>query len=179
VAWTTEMQSATPSVVDLAQVKPPRGLGDFKVHFAMTPTEPDGAEFVAFELSCPTCLGDAFHLLELSASLGPAGIRARCAACDHEGQVFDATTDGYDGVYGHLDFLKTAQTAKPLEGKSDVLLGAVQVRAGFSYSIPMSELMEHAEEARVEPQDLFDWFYILTKTADVEAWEWTWDFECA
>jgi len=26
---------------------------------------------------------------------------------------------------------------------------------------------------------LFDWFYILTKTADVEAWEWTWDFECA
>ena len=173
------MTSTTPSIIALAQGKPPRSLVGFRASFAIIPAEPDGADCVAFDLSCRNCGARAFDLRELSAELGAAAIMARCCACEHEAQVFSAVTDGYDGAFGHPHFLKDIVSAKPLENTVGDAVGAVQVRAGFSYSIPMAELIENAREAGVEPQDLFDWFHILTRPANAEIWDWTWDYECA
>ncbi len=173
------MQPGIPSIVDLAQAKPPQSLSNFQVRFVPTPPESDGVQFVSFELSCPICLAGAFQILELSATLGPMGIVARCRQCGREEQVFNAATDGYDGSFGHLEFLKEGVSAAPLEDDTGAALEAVQVRAAFSYSIPLAELMEHAQDAHLDPQDLFDWFHLLTKTADAEGWDWVWEFECA
>ncbi len=173
------MTSEMSSVIELAVAEPPRSLNNFQARFVPTSVELGSCDAATFDLSCRDCTGNLFQVLEMSATLGPAGVVARCAKCGREGEVFNATTDGYDGAYGHLNFLKEDLDVKPLAGESGAQLGTVQLRARYSYSIEMSELVEHAQELRVGPQDLFDWFHILTRAGADDAWVETWDFECA
>ena len=173
-----DLDKRQSSIADLAHARPPRGFHDFKLEFVESKHE-TGFEFISFDLSCPGCFGILFDALLISAAMGPAGINARCRGCGRGAQVFHAAVNGYDGEFGHLQFMKDVANTAPLTGAGGRPLGPVRLRVSCSYSISPSELIESAAELGVAPQDLFDWFHLLTKSSEADDWDWTWDWECA
>ena len=135
--------------------------------------------FALFELTCRECSGDIFDVREGVNKYGAIGVRALCLRCGRERDVFNAKTDGYDGAHGHNDFLGLSVSWEPLRTETGTEVKGVQLRAGCVYNNPLIEMIQDASKLGTKPQNLFDWFHLLSRTAGAPGWEWVWEFECA
>lgn len=179
--WTVEAARAAND--------PPRSLSDFSV----TPITPDdGAENLArvnFGLACKSCGYGAFELGSFpvvapdpspyyGVAAGEALLRpphrAKCVRCNSVGLIFDARTDGYDGVLNGGCAYESGS-----EGE-EFFPGPYEVTVCVTYNIGASELDELASSARAETKatDLFDSLSIIA-TSVVGGPNLELDYECA
>jgi hypothetical protein len=133
----------------------------------------------AFQIKCSKCGGDLFDATELTTNQWPVAIEARCCACGSEHSVFNGSTDGYDGAVGNNQFLSNPAVRGPLTFEDGRPLESVQIAVALAYNIDPDELAEIASENCVKPVDLFDWFHLLSRTPGANAWQRSWEFECA
>ena len=158
----------------------PRTLSAFIIERAAVEQEP-GVVFRHYTLLCSHCRNNRFTLLQRRrnsiGAIGDAivGLSLRCSHCGTNKSVFDARTDGYDGVLGHNEILAGASREEPLAGPNGTELSAVRVRATLSFN--GADYLAIAKEEGTPAVDLFDWFEMFALLND----EWTsvWDYECA
>ena len=99
--------------------------------------------------------------------------RLKCERCGAVATIFDARTDGYDGV---LNGGCTYASGESGEQFSDVVCKVV---VAATYNIDLTELQELAAKAgpAVKATDLFDWINIIASAPGGEPLEL--DYECA
>ena len=174
---------------ELAASDPPTSFSSF----ALAPKPPeaqpgmDWLPWVFFDVSCRACgspdlrLG-SFVEAVTDASASPHAKpgekllrpphRLKCEPCGATGTIFDARTDGYDGILNDGGPYKSGATG---ERFSDVVCKIV---VGATYNIDLTELEELAAKAGagVKATDLFDWINIIATTDDGGRLEL--DYEC-
>jgi hypothetical protein len=142
---------------------------------------------VDYEVRCRTCSEGRFHISGFPIvapdpspyfAVAPGETVWRpphslmCAHCGAGGRVFDARTNGYDGVLNGGCSYESGNT-----GERD-LEGVFKVTIALAYNTELPELLEAAQEAKVGMADLFDWFTISGEPVDggrpIEL-----DYECA
>ena len=142
---------------------------------------------VDFELKCLRCAADTFQILafplvapdpspyfgiEAGQTLFRPPHRLRCMFCGTEGPLFDAITQGYDGVLNGGCAYESGN-----EGESSIP-GDFRMIVSVFYNVELEELRELAREAGVNAPDLFDWIVIFGSQAgigdDIEL-----SYECA
>jgi hypothetical protein len=140
-----------------------------------------------FELACKTCGQAVFQILaypllvpepspyfglEPGETLNRPPHRLRCTSCGTEAPLFDARTQGYDGVLNGGCACESGGTGEtPIPGEFKIV-------AAFLYNIEMAELEELAAEANVKPSDLFDAFGFTGSPAN-GGQEVDFNYECA
>jgi hypothetical protein len=158
----------------------PRALSAFIIEHAKVEEEPS-VLFRHYTLLCGHCRNDRFALLQRRRNsidaIGDAivGLSLRCSQCGTSKSVFDARTDGYDGVLGHNESLAGTSREEPLAGPEGAELAAVRVRATLSFN--GDDYLAVAEEDGIPAVDLFDWFEMFALLND--EWSAVWDYECA
>ena len=146
---------------------PPKSLAAFSV----TPIKPDDGPtplpWVSFNVGCKSCGHQEFEIASFpiiapdpSPYYGVASgdtllrppHRMKCSCCGSVGTIFDARTDGYDGILnGGCPYESGA------DGE-DFTLRPFKVIVAVTYNIEISELEELASSAQAEIKatDLFD-----------------------
>jgi hypothetical protein len=145
---------------------------------------------VEFQLNCLGCGGSTFRIYSFPlvvpdpspyAGLDPGETlfrpphSAECVQCGTRASVFDARTDGYDGVLNG---------GGPYESGGDreaSFPGEFTVVVWLTYNVDaedLDDLYQTAREAGVEPADLFDWMGIQGTATDGSA-PFSVDYECA
>ncbi|HEX4862034.1 MAG TPA: hypothetical protein VFV07_12415 [Rhizomicrobium sp.] len=95
-----------------------------------------------------------------------------CGGCGTRARLFDARSDGYDGVLNGGCTYESGEGEDALSGEEYVFV------IGFGYSIEWSELAELAQEAGVDPADLFD-SIVIGGTSPGGGQDFSLDYECA
>ncbi len=175
---------------ELAASEPPKSFSAF----ALTPQTPaaqpgmDYLPWVTFSVGCKSCGGDDFRLgshVEVVPDPSPyphkapgqkvlrAPHRLKCERCEATDTIFDARTDGYDGI---LNGGGPYQSGEGSERFTDIVCKIV---VGATYNIDLEELQDIAASAgsQVKATDLFDWINIIANAPDGEPLEL--DYECA
>ena len=148
--------------------------------FTARPVErKDDVEIIArFQLACKMCLSSNLRILCFPITVAEAGKYAGmdvgdiiernphhviCVSCGERHLVFDATTHGYDGVLEHGSTYEQGNgEEKPIVCNAE----SYQVDVVFTYNIDFVELQDIANEEKLQPQDLFDWFHIIAMAPD-------------
>jgi hypothetical protein len=174
----------------LAASQPPKSFSSFALS-PQTPEAQAGMDYlpwVTFEVSCKSCGGDDFRLgsyVEVVPDPSPYPHKApgqkmlrpphrlKCERCDAAGTIFDARTDGYDGI---LNGGGSHQSGESGERFADVVCKIV---VGATYNIDLQELQDLATAAgpHVKATDLFDWINIVATSPTAGLLEL--DYECA
>lgn len=157
----------TPAAVEAVR-KPPSCLSGFtSVAF---PVQDDGLDLaVDFALTCTPCGANGFQILafpkvvpdpspysaiEPGQTLFRPPHRLKCTSCGHVHDLFDIRTQGYDGILnGGGSYESGTDGESPIPGSFSVVVSVC-------YNVELDELSELAEEAGVNPSDLFDWLTI-------------------
>lgn len=171
---------------ELAAQSPPSCLSCYEL-VVLPPVQAEADAEVIFALACKACGGDVFELLgfpkvapEPSPYFGIAPGQTffqpphslRCTRCGDRGTLFDAETQGYDGVLnGGCSYESGTGTDAPMPGK-------FKVEVGFIYNIDLEELQEIADEDNVSVPDLFDFIRIVGKN-EADAPDIEIAYECA
>lgn len=174
----------------LAARSHPRALKDFALSLLPGQAGPAAEITADFQLSCPKCGGAIFelyshplvvpnpspyHLVNPGETLYRPPHSAECVRCGHHASIFDARTDGLDGVLNGGCAYESG-----LDGKAR-FPAELKLRVSLTYNVEpedVHELHEMAAEAEVAPADLFDWIAIVGTTADGGA-VFSVDYECA
>ncbi|MDP3736380.1 MAG: hypothetical protein Q8R02_03265 [Hyphomonadaceae bacterium] len=145
--------------------QPPSCIAGFK-HRLLPLMESDFEGSAKFSLACQ-CGADAFailshpliapdpspyYLVEPGEVMFRPPHRLRCASCGVITPVFDAKTQGYDGV------LNGGCSYESGDQGEQAAAGAFRITVWFFYNVGLDELEEYAAEASVSPSDLFDSF---------------------
>lgn len=172
----------------LAAREPPASFSAFDLHPIEPEPGPDALINAFYSVSCKTCGRDDFHFGSFPTTatdpsphhdVEPGGAvlrpphRLRCAHCGSTAPIFDARTDGYDGILSGGGPYQSGVTGEVFGG------APCKVEIYATYNIGLGELQELAAAAGsgVKPTDLFDWFNILlTPTDGGEPFEL--DYEC-
>lgn len=175
---------------ELAAKEPPKSFSSF----TLTPETPvaqkgmDYLPWITFQVSCKACGGDDFQLgsyVEIVPDPSPNAHetpgqkllrpphRLKCEQCGATETIFDARTDGYDGILNGGGPYKSGEGGEQF---SDVVCKMV---VAATYNIDLDELEELAASAGegVKATDLFDWVNIIATDAGGEELEL--DYECA
>ena len=165
---------------------PPSCLSSFRIEpLPRGSNDPDVA--VTFTVKCASCNSSEFRIFSFPLivpdpspyfAVGPGEVlfrpphRLECAFCRAGGVVFDARTQGYDGV------LNGGCAAESGSGDDTAVPGTFEVNVALFYNIELDELEDLATEVKVAPSDLFDWISIRgTSTSGREVFEV--GYECA
>jgi hypothetical protein len=179
-SWSPEAtQAAEHPPASLSQLalaaRPPKNIG----------SEPDiGVEFV---VSCRTCNHAVFQIsafpkvapdpspyyrVSPGETLWRPPHNLKCVNCGGEAKLFDARTDGYDGICnGGCSYESGTEGEAFVPGNFKVTVIPI-------YNIELSELMESAAQFKVQTPDLFDAIVIQGEpVGDGEPFET--NYECA
>ena len=143
---------------------------------------------MTFAVGCKSCGGDDFRLgsyVEVVPDPSPYPQKApgqkmlrpphrlKCEGCGAVGTIFDARTDGYDGI---LNGGGPYPSGTGDERFTDVVCKIV---VGATYNIELEELQDLAASAEppVKATDLFDWINIIATTDEGGRMEL--DYQCA
>ncbi|HEX2591521.1 MAG TPA: hypothetical protein VHL34_08490 [Rhizomicrobium sp.] len=159
---------------------PPRCLSAFDA----IPAGQEGDEYAAaatFAIRCKSCGNDTFRPRGITRIIADGGnhvhigVRTTCAKCARDETLINATRSGYDGELGRLGHLAGEDQEERLDNAgSEPLMLNVQ----FVYSIELPELLEHARDRGIGPEDFFDHVTVLCRSGD-RPWREIWDFACA
>jgi len=158
----------------MAARQPPACLAGFST--SLLPPANDIA--VDYEIRCKGCGEGRFHIsgfpivapnpspyfdVAPGATLWRPPHSLKCTHCGTGGRVFDARTNGYDGVLNGGCGYESGET-----GEQEVK-GVFKVTIGLAYNTidaDIPELLDAAQEAKVGVADLFDWFTIDGEPVD-------------
>ena len=132
----------------------------------------DYVPWMFFEVRCKACGSDEHRLgsyVEIAPDPSPypraapgekilrPPHRLKCERCEATDTIFDARTDGYDGVLCGGGPYESGQTG---ERFTDIVC---RIAVGATYNIELEELRELAAGAKsdVKATDLFDWINIV------------------
>lgn len=179
--WTAEAARAAND--------PPSSLSAFVVTPIVPNEGPEPLLWVSFSVACKSC-GDGkfevssfpviapdpspFHGVAPGDALLRPPHRLRCARCGSTGTIFDARTDGYDGVLNGGCAYESG-----IDGEA-FAAGPFEVIVTLSYNVEASELEELArsEGGEKKATDLFDGLSITATSVSGEpAFEFP--YECA
>ncbi len=175
---------------ELAAANPPKSFSAFALKPLPPQAQPDMPllPWVNFAVSCKSCGSDDFRLGSFVAvapdpspyprvapgqKLLRPPHRLKCERCGATDTIFDARTDGYDGILCGGGPYESGETG---ERFTDVVC---KIEAQATYNIDLDELNELAAQAgpAVKATDLFDWINIIATAPDGEKLEV--DYECA
>jgi hypothetical protein len=174
----------------LAAGQPPKSFSSFALAALPPKPQPGMAllPWVDFSVSCKACGCDDFRVGSFvenvpdpssypNAAPGEQILqpphRLKCERCGAVGTIFDARTDGYDGILNGGCSYASGESGEQF---SDLVCKVVVVA---TYNIDLTELQELATQAgsAVKATDLFDWINIIATAPDGERLEL--DYECA
>jgi hypothetical protein len=159
-----------------ALVDPPRSLSGFSLE-ALPAPDPGYNPWAHFAVRCKACGDDAFHVGAYPttawdpsphADVAPGETllrpphRLRCADCGDVSTIFDARTDGYDGVLNGGCRYESGESGEVFSE------GRYRVAADPTYNIELEELEQIATQVGggVKATDLFDWINIHAESLD-------------
>jgi len=162
--WTAEAKRAAGD--------PPASLSAFALTAIAPDNGPEPLSSASFGIGCKSCGRDEFEVASFPVvapdpspyyGLAPGDIflrpphRLRCSHCGNAGTIFDARTDGYDGILGGGCAYESGS-----EGE-DFAAGPFKVIVSATYNVEGSELDELAASAGggAKATDLFDWLTII------------------
>jgi hypothetical protein len=159
------------AIAEQAAADPPKSFLAFRLTEILQEAGGGCRHWVEFDVSCKACGHDTFHvgwfpLVGPDPSpyydVLPGEIvrrpphRLRCSACGVVGTIFDARTDGHDGLVGGGCAYKSGEAGEVF---TEV---AYQVAASPTYNAELSELEDMPlEVSTVKPTDLFDCLTIV------------------
>jgi hypothetical protein len=165
------LSSKPDAVAIIAARQPPACLAGFSL--SLLPSHQEVS--VEYDVRCATCGGGRFHISGFPiVAPDPSSYFAiapgetiwrpphslKCAHCGAGGRVFDARTNGYDGVLNGGCSYESGEA-----GERDVE-GVFKVTIALAYNAELPELLEVAQEAKVGVADLFDWFTISGESTE-------------
>ncbi len=146
----------------------------------------DKPAIVRYSVSCANCGADQFRISGFTTPR-PTGFLSfltrqarvvgpphdlKCLGCAKDARIFDARTDGYDGILNGGSAYVSGEDAKVL------LDQRVNVAVTLTYNLNLDELTQLAADAGVQPCDLFDWITIECEPMD-GARSFDFSYECA
>lgn len=174
----------TPAAIEATKT-PPSCLSSFSLN-TLPLKSGDLGLGVEFALACKNCSTSTFRIfgfpivaptpspyygVEAGETFFRPPHKMECVSCGAEGALFDVRVQGYDGV------LNGGGSYESGINDEQAVPGQFSVVVTVSYNIELDELRELAEEASVNPSDLFDWITITGVSTRVGTIEFS--YECA